>query len=203
MSNAGNGCFKRRQPRFDSGAAARMFRGRGGLSFSDASAFQLIAAWCCRPIPSREQSALAQLLEAIKKLGPKQVSLPDRVAAIAYKVGDYDFGEKIVTFSDTPFGDWIRAKLLLHRGNLKEAATAYARAARHFPQENTRTHQLAARLHAEWSVVRLARGEYIAALHQLVHSAPTFGEDIRPSQQDLAYGSAGLSLKIALIVFSA
>jgi methylphosphotriester-DNA--protein-cysteine methyltransferase len=40
MSNAGYGCFKRRQPRFDSGAATRMFRRRGGLSFSDASAFQ-------------------------------------------------------------------------------------------------------------------------------------------------------------------
>jgi tetratricopeptide (TPR) repeat protein len=127
-----------------------------------------------------DNGGVARLLRALKKMDPEQVMLPDRVAALAYERGDYDFATRIVAFSDAPFADWVRAKLFLHRGDLQEAAAAYARAASHFPQapDADLPADLGELLHAEGAIVSLARGEYVDALNQLIHGAPSYDRDM-------------------------
>ncbi|MCP3128146.1 hypothetical protein [Shewanella sp. KJ2020] len=122
----------------------------------------------------------------------------DTLAAIYYQLGDYASAERLLALAQ-PSGLtwWLRAKLMLQKGDQAEAAKAYAEAVRHFPEQAdtskprgdaNQTQQQAiqadteqatyCRIRAEQGVLSLERGEYIDALHQLLASGDEYWQDI-------------------------
>jgi hypothetical protein len=82
------------------------------------------------------ESARAQVVAVIDKLlalPPEAISTPDRVAALAYRVGEYDKAAQWAGRSTEPLATWIRAKLALRNGDTDSAAKFYAEAAAQFP----------------------------------------------------------------------
>ena len=118
-----------------------------------------------------------RLLASLEALPPSKIVAGDQIAELAYAVGDYDFAARTVALSQSPLADWIRGKLALHRGALQEADAAFARAALHF-QTEAPDPGVGQRFHAEWGVLKLARGEYVEALDQLLANSADFEQDI-------------------------
>jgi cellulose synthase operon protein C len=110
------------------------------------------------------------IVVAIGKLPPQDVQWPDQVAAIAYSVGQFELADRLLKSSDTPYADWLRAKLALHAGDIDGAARAFARASKGFattgPAEPM-PDDLVSRVHGETAIFSLSRSDYIEALYQL------------------------------------
>lgn len=122
----------------------------------------------------------------------------DKLAAIYYQLGDYASADRLLALAKpSGLAWWLRAKLMLQKGDQAEAAKAYAEAVRHFPEQaNTskprgdanQTQQQAihadteqatyCRILAEQGVLSLERGEYIEALRQLLTSGDEYWQDI-------------------------
>ncbi|MGB6450792.1 MAG: hypothetical protein WBE92_08580 [Steroidobacteraceae bacterium] len=155
------------------------------------------------PLPDRSGD-LRRLVAALSRIDPGKLEIPDRAAAVAYAIGDYDRAAYFLTASKSAYGDWIRAKLALHRGDLNAAARYFASAAHQFPVIPANGHArqksgwsdapvlvssmnkdpadamlpgLVQRLYAEGATVELARKQYVEALDQLLHAAPSFVGD--------------------------
>ncbi len=104
----------------------------------------------------------------------------DRLAWAAYQVGNFELAQGWLDKApaSAPIAQWLRAKLLLREGKVAEALPLIAEVAAHFPkdQDFTISRDLiddsavfdAKRAHAEIGGLRLARGEYIAALDALL-----------------------------------
>ncbi|HEY6516756.1 MAG TPA: hypothetical protein VIY50_11470 [Steroidobacteraceae bacterium] len=119
------------------------------------------------------------ILTALEAVPPGQLVATDQAAALAYYYGDYAFAERVVGRADSPLADWIRGKLALHRGDLREAEADFARAAPHFPPTRDESDSnIGQRFHAEWGVLRLQRHDYAGALDLFLHDAPAFQADI-------------------------
>jgi len=117
------------------------------------------------------RDAAIRLLEAIAKLDAKQVQWPDQVAALAYKFEKYDVVTRVLALSNTPYADWIRAKMALHAGDLQAAAAAFARASKGFATNDSSTAlpaELARRFQGEQGLTSLARSDYVEAFNQLL-----------------------------------
>lgn len=126
-----------------------------------------IAGYAYRSDPSP-----ASIVNAISHLAPNDVQWPDEAAAIAYAVGNFDLASRLVSMNDTPYAEWIRAKLALHEGNLNAAARAFAKASKEFAVSEGNTNadsvdEVAARMHAENGIFALSRTDYKEALYQL------------------------------------
>jgi len=114
----------------------------------------------------------------------KEVSAPleeaERLAWWAYRNGDWQQAEEWLASApdDAPLAQWLRAKLLLRKGEVDAALPLIASAADHFPpwQELRITRDIdledaifdGYRARAEIGSLELARGEYIAALDALL-----------------------------------
>jgi len=121
-------------------------------------------------------------LREVATLRPRQVELPDRWAALAYAVGNYDLAETLAANAQSGYAAWIRAKLALHKGDMAAAEAAFAEASRSFPAEVPAPAEyslpgVVQRFNGEQAILRLARGEYVEALNQLM-SAETYWLDI-------------------------
>ncbi|MBD8879224.1 hypothetical protein IHE49_01880 [Rhodanobacter sp. 7MK24] len=124
---------------------------------------------------------LVALVQAIEKRGLDHVAGADRLASLAYQIGDYDLAAKLVDHSAGPLAEWLRAKLALQKGDLATAAAAYAAAAKAFPKaddpraaiepENVRL------VTGEQGVLALARGDYVEAMGHLYDAASAAGGD--------------------------
>jgi len=120
-----------------------------------------------------------RILAALETVPTHQIVASDQAAALAYYYGDYGFAERVVRRSDSPLADWIRGKLALHRGSLREAEADFARAARYFPPTRDENgSNIGQRFHAEWGVLKLQEHDYTGALDLLLHDAPAFQADI-------------------------
>jgi cellulose synthase operon protein C len=108
-------------------------------------------------------------LVGLIKAGPglKHVEGADRLAALAYRAGDYDDARQLADQTPGPLASWVNAKLALQQGDLKRAAGFYAEAVKAFPladrgqvldKDNLKL------LTGETGVLALARGEYVEAL---------------------------------------
>ncbi|MDZ5648517.1 hypothetical protein [Nitrospirillum sp. BR 11828] len=108
----------------------------------------------------------------------------DRLAALAYRRGDYEAAARLAAMKPGPLSSWVQAKLALQRGDLAQAAKFYAEAAAAFPATGDGPQGSALpvaernRALGESSVVALARGEYVAALDQLMPVADTYWGDV-------------------------
>ncbi len=126
------------------------------------------------PAPAREW------LDAVRAAGVRQADSADRLAWIAYRAGDFAAAEEWLgrAPAEAPMARWIRAKLLLRAGKLAEAEALLAQADPGLPAaaghdlweayENGVRPAVLPRATGELGAVRLARGEYMAALDDLL-----------------------------------
>jgi hypothetical protein len=120
---------------------------------------------------------LQRLVEAISQSGVQQVAGTDRLAALAYRVGDYRLAQSLVEKQPGVLASWVRAKLALRRGDSTVAVQAYAEAAQGFATLDASVEPgEAGRLKAEQGVLSLSRGEYVQALEQFYKSG--YAEDL-------------------------
>jgi hypothetical protein len=131
--------------------------------------------------PAARTTDASRIVSALAKLPTGKVQWPDQVAALALAVGNADFAGRVLKGVDTPYAEWVRAKLALHAGDMEGAAKAFARASRRFAptsQPAVERGDIAARVLAESGVFSLSRGDYVEALYQL-SMAPGFEDDGR------------------------
>ena len=115
----------------------------------------------------RPNPMLVTLVDALLRADPTRVEDADRVAALAYRVGRYDHAEALAARLDTALAWWVRAKLAIRRGDMEQAAQAYARAAQAFPQDASLDAGNRTLLAGEQGVLALSRGQFVEALDLL------------------------------------
>jgi hypothetical protein len=121
-------------------------------------------------IPDIGKPIAVRFLDAISHLKAQEVQWPDRVAAIAYSVSNYDLASELLQHSDSPYAEWIRAKLALHSGDMEGAAKAFAKASKSFAnanQSDSLPRFAVDRLNGEQGVLSLGRKSYVEAMYQL------------------------------------
>ncbi|RKF50866.1 hypothetical protein [Paraburkholderia fungorum] len=136
--------------------------------------------------------ALASLVEAIEQRGIDHVAGADRLAALAYRVGRYDFASALVTREHSALASWVSAKLALRRGDTAAAVQAYAQASKAFPTADSSVESAGALLiKGEQAVLTLSRGQYVEALGYLFDAASRQdkGGMDDDSVSEVAYGS--------------
>lgn len=118
----------------------------------------------------------------------------DRLAWAAYRAGNFELAKGWLAKAPTqaPIAQWLRAKLLLRDGKIAEALPVIAEVAAQFPRDaDFRISRDAfddgeifdvKRAHAEIGGLRLARGEYVAALDALLQGLG--GENDRPREAE-------------------
>ncbi|MBK5125636.1 hypothetical protein IQ288_38095 [Burkholderia sp. R-69980] len=140
-----------------------------------------------KPNPS-----LVSLVEAIRQRGIDHVAGADRLAALAYRVGRYDFASELVAREHSTLASWVSAKLALRRGDTAAAVEAYAQASKGFPVADSSVEPAGAQLmKGEQAVLTLSRGQYVEALGYLFDAASrqdSIGVN-NDSVSDVAYGS--------------
>jgi cellulose synthase operon protein C len=65
------------------------------------------------------------IVRTAKQWPKEKVAYPDRLAALAYRIGDFDFARTLITGQNTALAWWLEAKLLVTDGKLAEAEAAY------------------------------------------------------------------------------
>lgn len=117
---------------------------------------------------ARVNPILSSLVEALQKQGIARIADADRVAALAYRSGNYALAQTLVDKQASALSSWVRAKLALRKGDVAAAAQAYADAAKAFPQADASVEPASAGLiKAEQGVLMLSRGQYVEAFDQL------------------------------------
>ncbi|HET6554283.1 MAG TPA: hypothetical protein VFG49_12160 [Dyella sp.] len=139
---------------------------------------------------------LTALVQAIVKRGTDQVAGADRLASLAYEVGDYALAAQLAGKSSGPLAEWVRAKIALQKGDLAAAHAAYAAAAKAFPKEGDAQAAIEpSNVHlitGEQGVLALARGEYVEAMGHLYDAALAVGGDGNDDDEDdagIGYGN--------------
>ncbi len=132
-----------------------------------------------RIIPSTPQ--ISTLVTAVQKCGSGNLIDADRLAAIAYRDGDYQLAHTLANQGTTPLAMWVQARLAIQKGDVGEAAKYYAAASKAFPPSGDTSdadQRAKALLVGESGVLTLSRGEYVDALEQLYPYATTFWGDV-------------------------
>ena len=130
-------------------------------------------------IPSTSQ--ISTLVTSVQKCGSGNITAADRLAAIAYRDGDYQLAHSLAIQTTTPLAMWVQARLAMQKGDVAEAAKYYAAASKAFPSSgdtNASDERAKALLVGENGVLTLSRGEYVDALEQLYPYAATFWGDV-------------------------
>jgi cellulose synthase operon protein C len=126
-------------------------------------------------------SQISTLVTSVQKCGSGNLIAADRLAAIAYRDGDYPLAHTLAIQATTPLAMWVQARLAMQTGDVAEAAKYYAAASKAFPSSgdtNASDEGPKALLVLENGDLTLSRGEYVDALEQLYPYAATFWEDV-------------------------
>ncbi len=126
-------------------------------------------------------SQISGLVRSVQKCGSSNLIDADRLAAIAYRDGDYQLAHTLATQMTTPLAMWVQARLQMQKGDVGEAAKYYAAASKAFPPSGDASEadqRAQALLVGENGVLTLSRGEYVDALEQLYPYAATFWGDV-------------------------
>ncbi len=78
-------------------------------------------------------SQISTLVRSVQKCGSGNLIAADRLAAIAYRDGDYQLAQSLAAQMTTPLALWVRARLAMQKGDVGEAAKYYAAASKAFP----------------------------------------------------------------------
>ena len=113
----------------------------------------------------------------------------DRLAALNYQVGDYATSKTLLEHAgDGGLAWWLRAKIALRDGDKAAAVSAYAKAAKAFPQDEDwgyrdtasgdfETLKPGCRVEGESALLALERGDYLQAFEQLYRSQDLYWQD--------------------------
>lgn len=135
-------------------------------------------------------AASVALLKAIDALKLDEVEGADRLAALAYRNGNYEAASAWAAKSDAPLSQWVRAKLALRKGDDAAARAALAAAAKSFPADEQWAEGLGqdfagyesvqpqCRAQAELGVLALGRGDYTLALSELYKARRIYWSDL-------------------------
>ncbi len=129
-----------------------------------------------------DPDAARKWIAAVQAAGISRTEGADRLAWAAYRAGDFAAAEAWAKQApaDAPMARWIRAKLLLRAGKVAEAEALLAQARAALPASPDPDHNLwtayeigaqtagRPRASGELGAVRLARGEYVPALDDLL-----------------------------------
>ncbi|HLX06179.1 MAG TPA: hypothetical protein VKR28_11615 [Candidatus Binatus sp.] len=138
-------------------------------------------AWARNYQETTPTSQISTLVTSVQKCGSGNITAADRLAAIAYRDGDYDLAHTLAIQMTTPLAMWVQARLAMQKGDVAEAAKCYAAASKAFPSSgdtNESDEGAKALLVGENGVLTLSRGEYVDALEQLYPYAETFWGDV-------------------------
>ena len=141
--------------------------------------------WSFGDQPPSEQK-LIKLLQASTR---GSLENADRLAAMNYQQGDYASAKAFLEHAgDGGLAWWLRAKLAMREGDKTAAASAYAKAAQAFPQNESwgerrtpdydfETLQPKCRVEGESAILALQRGDYLQAFDQLYRSQDIYWFD--------------------------
>ncbi|WP_448204408.1 tetratricopeptide repeat protein [Azospirillum sp. sgz302134] len=119
--------------------------------------------------PAKQDRRVAALVDSLEKRGVASVAGADRLASLAYLMGQYDTARRAAERASGPLAVWVKAKLALRDGDLGKAAALYAEASRAFPEAGgVLSDPATTLLQGERGTLALARGEYVNAL-ELLH----------------------------------
>lgn len=126
-----------------------------------------------------DNGTIDRLLRAAKKWPRDKVAMPDRLAALAYRAGDFDDAQALIDGQETSLAWWIRAKLFMADGNLASAEKAYKKVVALTPATPDRLglspfNESAAC--GELAQLERARGEFVAAMRSQVACDATFDD---------------------------
>lgn len=143
------------------------------------------AALVSRSTPSyygqaKPDTAVKNWLDALQNEGI-QNPLPgaDKLAWGAYRQADFEVAKQCAELADpqSPYAQWVIAKLLLREGNIEAAQNLYSKLAMTFPSEDTwkLAHDYAPHprsiVNTELGVILTARGSYASALDAFLRAA--------------------------------
>jgi tetratricopeptide (TPR) repeat protein len=108
------------------------------------------------------------LLVRTAKQWPKgKLAWPDRLAALAYRTGDFDFARTLISGQDTALAWWLKAKMLVADGKLAEAEVAYKKVVAMspaMPDPNGLSPFNESAACGEMAQLERARGEFMVAM---------------------------------------
>ncbi len=141
--------------------------------------------WSFGDQPSGEKN----LIKLLQNSTQGSLENADRLAALNYQQGDYAQTQAFLEHAgDSGLAWWLRAKLALRAGDKSAAASAYAQAAKAFPQEESwglqrgpdgdlESLQPRCRVEGESAILALERGDYLQAFEQLYRSQDVYWFD--------------------------
>ncbi|SEM61659.1 hypothetical protein SAMN04487857_103226 [Pseudomonas sp. ok272] len=137
-----------------------------------------------------EQPPLEQkIIKALLQNTAGSLDNADRLAALNYQVGDYATTKTLLEHAgDGGLAWWLRAKMAVREGDKVAATSAYAKAAKSFPQDETWGYRMTAsgdyetlkpgcRVEGESALLALERGDYLQAFEQLYRSQDLYWLD--------------------------
>lgn len=139
--------------------------------------------------PAQRSESDQKLIKLLSHSATGSLDNADRLAALNYQIGDYATTKLLLEQAgDGGLAWWLRAKLALRDGDKAAAASAYAKAAKAFPQGeswgertgedgNYETLRPGCRVEGESAVLALERGDYLQAFEQLYRSNDIYWQD--------------------------
>ncbi|CAI1895191.1 Uncharacterised protein [Serratia proteamaculans] len=139
---------------------------------------------------SRSTQIVSQILTLLDASVKSGFSGSDRLAALAYRAGQYPMAASLLKHAgDSGLAWWLRAKMALRDGDVKVATADYAKAAAAFPsseswgeQRNTdftpETIVPECRVAGEQAILALDRGDYLQAMDFLYRGKALYWADV-------------------------
>ena len=141
--------------------------------------------WSYGEQPPTEQKMIKALLQNTAG----SLDNADRLAALNYQVGDYATTKTLLEHADDGgLAWWLRAKMALRDGDKAAATSAYAKAAKAFPKDESWGYRMTSsgdhetlkpgcRVEGESALLALERGDYLQAFEQLYRSQDVYWQD--------------------------
>jgi tetratricopeptide (TPR) repeat protein len=107
------------------------------------------------------------LVRTVKRWPKAKIAWPDRLAALAYRTGDFDFARTLIRGQATALAWWLKAKMLVADGKLTEAGAAYKKVVAMspaMPDPNGLSPFNESAACGEMAQLERARGEFIVAM---------------------------------------
>ncbi|MFI8416213.1 hypothetical protein ACQKDS_07100 [Serratia sp. NPDC078593] len=139
---------------------------------------------------SRSKHITRQILALLNSAVKSGFSGSDRLAALAYRSGDYAMAATLLkNAEDSGLSWWLRAKMALRNGDVDTATAAYAKAAALFPSDESWGEQRSAnfaaetvvpdcRIAGEQAILALNRGDYLQAMALLYRGKAEYWADV-------------------------
>ncbi len=141
---------------------------------------------------SEKPKIVAKMLALINSSATTGFKGSDRLAALAYRSGDYDMAAALLKNSgDSALSWWLRAKMALRNGDEKTATAAYAKAAEGFPSgefwgESAEDREMipqsnllpGCRVAGEQGILALNRGDYLQAMDLFYRGKDVYRADV-------------------------